>query len=107
MSLQQLTATSIYPPLVLGQPSPVILYLPTGPVARESCIVDDDQVIAALSAASNAIVVRVNYRLGNGFRYPTPIHDVLAGFDWVKQNISTARLASSRHGRLSNSMSRY
>jgi acetyl esterase/lipase len=85
----------------------VILYLPTGPVAEDSCIVDDDQIIAALSAASNATVVRVNYRLGNGIRYPTPVHDVLAGFDWVKQNLSTAKTPSIRHRRPLSSVSRY
>jgi acetyl esterase/lipase len=104
---EKLTIISIHPPLIAGQSSPVILYLPTGPVGCESGIIDDDQVIAALSAASNATIVRVNYRLGHGVRYPTPIHDVLTGFDWVKKNLSTAKSSTTRRGRSVGSMSRY
>jgi len=87
--------------------SPVILYLPTGPVAKDTCVVDDDEIITALSAASNATVVRVNYRLGNGVQYPTPIHDVLAGYDWVKQNLPTDSVSKSRHGRPTKATSRF
>lgn len=83
------------------------MYLPTGPVGTASAIIDDDQVIAALSAASNATIVRVNYRLGNGVRYPTPIHDVLAGFDWVKENLPTAKSSTAHRGRSIRSISRY
>jgi acetyl esterase/lipase len=100
---------SILQPLVAGQSSPanVIIYLPTGPVGCESAIIDDDQIIAALSAASNATIVRVNYRLGNGVRYPTPIHDVLTAFDWLKANLPTAKLSTTRRGRPFGSLSRY
>lgn len=93
--------------MLAAHPSPVILYLPTGPLGLESGIIDDDQVIAALSAASNATVVRVNYRLGKGLRYPTPIHDVLAGFDWVKENLSSAKPSTTHRGRSIGSRSRY
>ncbi|KAF2421133.1 alpha/beta-hydrolase [Tothia fuscella] len=79
----------IYPPLVQQpNPSPIIIYLPTGPILKDAHPVDDAQIITALSAASNATIVRVNYRLGNGVRFPTPIHDALAGYDWVRQNLS-------------------
>ncbi|RDI85928.1 hypothetical protein Vi05172_g4081 [Venturia inaequalis] len=98
---------NIHAPLIAGQSSPVILYLPTGPVGTASASIDDDQVIAALSAASNATIVRINYRLGKGLRYPTPIHDVLAGFDWVKENLSTAKPSATHRGRSIRSMSRY
>jgi acetyl esterase/lipase len=87
--------------------SPVILYLPTGPVAKDTCVVDDDEIITALSAASNATVVRVNYRLGNGVQYPTPIHDVLAAYDWVKQNLPTDSVSKNRHGRPTKATSRF
>lgn len=93
--------------MIAAPSSPVILYLPTGPVGTEPASIDDDQVIAALSAASNATIVRVNYRLGKGLRYPTPIHDVLAAFDWVKGNLSTANTSTAHRGRSIRSMSRY
>jgi acetyl esterase/lipase len=75
---------------VPGQPSPIIIYLPTAPVANFSSLVgaDDGEIVTALSAATNAHVVRLNYRLGTGVHYPTPIHDVLTGYDWVKNNLS-------------------
>jgi acetyl esterase/lipase len=81
---------SIFPPLVRGQNSPVIIFLPTGPVLDESCFagVDDGEIIKTLSAASNAHIVRLNYRLGAGVHYPSPVHDVLSGYDWVKENLS-------------------
>jgi acetyl esterase/lipase len=91
---------SIHPPLVYGQPSPIIIYLPTGPVATHSSLVraDDGEIVTALSAATNAHIVRLNYRLGPGVQYPTPIHDVLTGYDWVKNNLS--------HSNTSNGSSR-
>ncbi|TLD32338.1 hypothetical protein E2P81_ATG05314 [Venturia nashicola] len=67
-------------------------------------MIDDDQVLAALSAASNATIVRVNYRLGKRVPYPTPVHDVLTAFDWMKQNLSTAKPSTAYLGR---SISRY
>ena len=32
--------------------------------------------------------MRVNYRLSKKQRYPTPIHDVLAGYDWIVSNLA-------------------
>jgi acetyl esterase/lipase len=61
------------------------LYLPTAPHAAETFGVHDEQIIAALSASSNGTIVQVNYRAGDGVRYPTPVHDVLAGYDYVKE----------------------
>ena len=40
-----------------------------------------------LASSSNATVVRLNYRLSKERRYPTPVHDVLAGYDWVVLNL--------------------
>jgi acetyl esterase/lipase len=84
---------------VAGQQSPIIIYLPTGPAAADSSLIkaDDGEIVTALSAATNAYVVRVNYRLGDGVHYPTPIHDVLTGYDWVKKNMSPSGTASSRY----------
>jgi acetyl esterase/lipase len=78
----------IHPAVQEDSGSPVIIYLPTGPHTNEAWNVDDEKIISALSAASNGTVVRVNYRLDDGARYPTPIHDVLAGYDYVKERFS-------------------
>ena len=31
--------------------------------------------------------MRVNYRLSSGYRYPTPIHDAFAAYDWIVQHL--------------------
>lgn len=77
-----------------GQASPIIIYLPSGPVLQHSCPLDDGEAVSALAAASNATVVRLNYRVGAGSHYPTPIHDVLSGYDWVRQNLASISTAS-------------
>jgi acetyl esterase/lipase len=91
---------SIFHPAVReDSASPVILYLPSGPHADETWNVYDEKIIAALSAASNGTIVRVNYRLGDGVRYPTPVHDVLAGYDYVKERFSLPP-STTRNGRI-------
>ncbi|GIJ89696.1 hypothetical protein Asppvi_008641 [Aspergillus pseudoviridinutans] len=80
----------------------------------------DDRCSEALASVTSSAVVTINYRLGaisstdlvwdSGlsrneeerrlstvknevfYRYPTPVHDTLAGFDWVQQNLQPARL---------------
>lgn len=46
-------------------------------------------------------VVQINYRLGSQDPYPTPVHDVLAGYDWVNEYLlpkrSIARIGRSEH----------
>nr|KMM65352.1 hypothetical protein CPAG_01703 [Coccidioides posadasii RMSCC 3488] len=91
--------------------SEVILYLPPGPVFtqfpsnngfQDSFTGDQNAVDSAklLASASLSTTVTVNYRLGqklggdgkSTFRFPAPIHDTLAGFDWVFQNINPPRI---------------
>lgn len=43
-------------------------------------------------------VVRVNYRCAKDHRFPTPVHDVLTGYDWIIKNLLPKR-AISRPGR--------
>ena len=43
-------------------------------------------------------VVQVNYRMGSVNPYPTPVHDVLAGYDWVHEHLLPKR-AITRTGR--------
>lgn len=45
--------------------------------------------------------MRINYRLSVRDRYPTPVHDVLAGYDWVLNHLVPHR-AIIRRGRSAN-----
>lgn len=76
-----------------------MLYLPQGPVLSTSTnSAYEDEVISTLSSSSNSIIVRVNYRLSNSAQYPTPVHDVLAGYDWVLQHMLPKTSRTSRLG---------
>lgn len=44
-------------------------------------------LLSSLALSSNATVVRINYRLSAQHPYPKPIHDVLAGYDWIKSHL--------------------
>ncbi|KAF2157189.1 alpha/beta-hydrolase [Myriangium duriaei CBS 260.36] len=74
-------------------PPPVIIYLPPGPICSSP---DDSHVTSILANNIAATVVQLNYRFGADHRFPTPVHDVLFGFDWVVEN-----LLGSRSGKLS------
>ncbi|CAI7644169.1 unnamed protein product [Penicillium glandicola] len=137
-------------PQGLSPESPnVILYLPPGPLLQgngtsasqehESFQVDhqrtgDTNTLASaalspqhvLASTASALVVTVNYRLGEiqphnspystksatsqelieapdqtlgssnpqlTYKYPTPVHDTLAGFDWIKTHLRPSQLA--------------
>ena len=64
--------------------SPIIIYIPPG-------IIDETQSSAAstLALSANATVARLDYRLSGARPYPCAIHDVLAGYDWVKKHLIT------------------
>ncbi|KAF1350062.1 hypothetical protein BDV97DRAFT_295447, partial [Delphinella strobiligena] len=80
----------IYHPLVRAGPAaPIIIYLPPGPVA--SVNQPTLNVPSALSAAASATVVQIDYRLSKEHKYPTPIHDVLRGYDWILEHLVPAR----------------
>lgn len=51
-----------------------------------------------LSAAASATVVQIDYRLSKEHKYPTPIHDVLRGYDWILEHLVPGR-AFHRPGR--------
>lgn len=129
----------------------VILYLPAGPLFQEhdmsasqkdiNTVLNFDHPGAdyikslayttspqhVLASTASAVVVTVNYRLGeiptpispssdipnsvpkaieaqgqtlgpnepqlNTYKYPTPVHDTLAGFDWIQTHLQPSRLA--------------
>ncbi|RMZ68370.1 Alpha beta hydrolase fold-3 [Pyrenophora seminiperda CCB06] len=66
--------------------APILLYLPPGPVLPEFPE-EEERVISTLREASAATVVRINYRASPEHQYPTPCHDVLLGYDWVRDHL--------------------
>jgi acetyl esterase/lipase len=66
--------------------APIVLYLPPGPVLPQNAE-EEHHLIATLAAASAATVVRINYRASSLHQYPTPCHDVLIGYDWVREHL--------------------
>jgi hypothetical protein len=66
--------------------APVLLYLPPGPVVPEGAE-EEKGVISTLQESSAATIVRINYRASTVHQFPTPCHDVLLGYDWVRENL--------------------
>jgi acetyl esterase/lipase len=52
-----------------------------------SSIAEEENVISILRESSGATIARVNYRASSLHQYPTPYHDLLFGFDWIKENL--------------------
>ncbi|KAF2837544.1 alpha/beta-hydrolase [Patellaria atrata CBS 101060] len=96
----------IFHPLIGGQPSPILLYLPAGPLFPHSTSYNDNALVSELRSSSGCTVVRINYRSGNGHCYPLPIHDVVAGYDWVIKNLVPQYTFISRNGRIPNAAAR-
>ncbi|TPR04460.1 FAD binding domain family protein [Aspergillus niger] len=61
--------------------------------------------LSQIASTTSSTIVTVNYRLGNSpaspneltinrnpYKYPTPIHDTLPGFDWVQKTLQPQRL---------------
>ncbi|KAH6629285.1 Alpha/Beta hydrolase protein [Boeremia exigua] len=70
----------------LDASSPVLIYLPPGPVVPANAEAEEG-IIAALRASSAATIVRINYRASSQHQFPTPYHDVLYGYDWIQENM--------------------
>lgn len=66
--------------------SPVLIYLPAGPVVPE-CVEEEERIISTLSATSGATVAKIDYRASSQYQCPTPVHDVLSGYDWIRENL--------------------
>jgi acetyl esterase/lipase len=60
--------------------------LPPGPVIPKS-LDDEDRIISVLQDTTAATVARINYRASSEYQYPTPFHDVLFGWDWIRENL--------------------
>nr|OQO22981.1 hypothetical protein B0A51_08260 [Rachicladosporium sp. CCFEE 5018] len=77
----------------------IALYLPRGPLLHDA---ETDVLNAqALRSSLPWTVVQLNYRLSQAHPYPAPIHDVLAGYDWIQEHLlpkrSVARPGRSAH----------
>ena len=76
--------------------SSVVAYLPPGPPRGHEEY--DASILSVLRSILVCTLVRINYRLGREHKYPTPVHDVLAGYDWILENLLPKR-SISRVGR--------
>ncbi|MCJ1402546.1 hypothetical protein MMC11_005766 [Xylographa trunciseda] len=63
--------------------SPILVHLPRGPLDLPI----PPPPLAPLARAANATVVSLDYRLSASAQYPTPVHDVAAGYDWVVKHL--------------------
>ncbi len=70
--------------------TPIILFLRHG-VPH----IPRPEITTSLALNSNATVVRLDYRLSDQHPYPTPIHDVLAGYDWVQKHLARSTQTSN------------
>jgi acetyl esterase/lipase len=67
----------------------VLLLLPRGPLLS-----DPENDVANASYLRSRLpytIAQVNYRMGSAHPYPTPVHDVLAGYDWVQEHLLPKR----------------
>ncbi|KAI9892919.1 MAG: hypothetical protein M1814_001078 [Vezdaea aestivalis] len=78
-------------------PSPeltkVILHFPRGPFNASAASAAFESSLLAASRSST--IVTVGYRYTGDHRFPTPIHDAAAGYDWVVRNIVDSDRPSS------------
>jgi len=77
-----LIVNSIYHPSRPSSQAPTIIYLPRGPLLHTTY-----PPLSTLALSANATVVSIHYRLSADIPYPTAIHDVLAGCDWVQKHL--------------------
>ncbi|KAF2742770.1 alpha/beta-hydrolase [Sporormia fimetaria CBS 119925] len=77
--------------------SPIIVYLPPGPVLPERGG-QDEPLIAALASTTQSTIARINYRFSCDHSWPTPLHDVLRGYDWVTENLASSQPFPARLG---------
>jgi acetyl esterase/lipase len=79
--------------------SPILIYIPPGPVMPSSSN-EEELIISLLRDSSATTVARINYRASSLHQYPTPYHDLLFGFDWVKDNLLVDEFARPYLSRL-------
>lgn len=70
--------------------------MPRGPILHSEA--DDASNIAILRSTLSCHIVKINYRWAADNPFPSPIHDVSAGYDWIVENLLPKR-AITRAGR--------
>lgn len=53
-----------------------------------------------LRETAAATIARINYRASSEFQFPTPFHDVLFGWDWIRENLLLDKFDRSYLARL-------
>ncbi|SMR50541.1 unnamed protein product [Zymoseptoria tritici ST99CH_1A5] len=87
----------IHHPTAAPSPSPTVaIFLPRGPLLSNPP--DDASNVSILRSVLPCHVVQINYRWSAVDKFPTPIHDVMAGYDWIVSNFLPKR-AFTRPGR--------
>ena len=74
----------------------MLIYLPRGPSGSEA--ERDASNVSILRSKVPHPIVQINYRLSEQYKYPTPVHDVLCGFDWIVDHLLPKR-GINRFGR--------
>ena len=64
------------------------------------CTGEQNRIIDLLRQCTGATVARINYRASSSHPYPTPCHDTLAGWDWIRENLLRHDLDSPSPARL-------
>ncbi|KAK1061681.1 hypothetical protein LTR33_012652 [Friedmanniomyces endolithicus] len=78
------------PPSGQATPSAVLIYLPPGP----ACGIGSQTSTPFSQLREQGLpfpIVQLNYRLSPSHPYPTPVHDVLRGYDWIKEHLLPKR----------------
>lgn len=79
----------------------VAIYLPRGPVLGDGSAERDASNVSLMRSTLSCPIVQINYRCSKAYQYPTAIHDLAAGVDWVVNNLlpkrAFARSARSEH----------
>ncbi|SMR51484.1 unnamed protein product [Zymoseptoria tritici ST99CH_3D1] len=94
----------IHHPTAAPSPSPTVaIFLPRGPLLSNPP--DDASNVSILRSVLPCHVVQINYRWSAVDKFPTPIHDVMAGYDWIVSNFLPKRAftrpgCSERAGRV-------
>ncbi|KAL8675096.1 MAG: hypothetical protein Q9168_000467 [Polycauliona sp. 1 TL-2023] len=86
LSLPMKSESMIRNPPKPNPDAPIIIYLPSGLRTDEH----DRTVhnpLHTLALSAHATVVEIGYRLSPKIPYPKPIHDVVAGYDWIRKHL--------------------
>lgn len=67
--------------------APVIIHLPCG-LHTEEQHRPIRNALNTLALSAHATVVEIVYRLSPKQPYPRPIHDIIAGYDWIRKHLS-------------------